>query len=142
MDLEICSIYIRSSNIGRNCIGDIRRIKRDKFNGMTDQKKSKIDTYLLIAITAMISIIGYFYVSNDQNLKATDDAHSQALIELLEGQEEFKSVYNKGHQDVLYVLDTTIAWSRRMRANIKKNTIRSTENKEDIIKVKTKIGLY
>jgi len=109
---------------------------------MTDQKKSKIDTYLLIAITAMISIIGYFYVSNDQDLKDTDDAHSQALIELLEGQEEFKSVYNKGHQDVLYVLDTTIAWSRRMRANIKKNTIRSTENKEDIIKVKTKIGLY
>jgi len=104
--------------------------------------KNKLDTYLLVLITALISIIGYFYVSNDQNLKATDDAHSKALIELLQGQREFKSVYHKGHEEVLHILDTTINWSKRMRADINENTTRSCNNEKDIIKVKSKIGLY
>ena len=106
---------------------------------MSDQKRNRLDTYLLLSITVMLSVVGYFYVSHDADLRATDDAHSKALIELLEGQKEFKSIYNEGHQDVLHVLDTTIAWSKRMRSEIKKNTVRSTENKEEIIKLKLKL---
>lgn len=110
---------------------------------MSDKAKHNINTFSLIFISAAISIIGYFVLTDRAYSRDQNTIRDGIMIEMLKEMGDIKGLNTADHAELKGQLKGIDIWTRQVyEAETVPNGELSKKNKEEIVILKTKVGLY